>query len=433
MEGTPDGTASVDGGAPTETALPGAESVIEHLPYDVLLLLSKYMRPQDLIGGLSACNKQLHKMFASSEFWEERIRTACKDYHSFLEKMQRSAAVPDPQFWQKRVSQWQTIHHNFLWNNLNAKLLGEENQQYLGNFRALSFAGQGRCLAYIAKDRYSTSVWKLGDRSLDNKEPELITFKDHDQRMMSLRSLGNSISTGAWDGFIAVRDLERSSGAPSAKFCSAGFIMDHAWQENCIVCGTRGGLLEIFDIRAGEDSQARGKLFSPSAICNDIKMHMKDHDLIIAGWDNGVRIIKKFDLRNYETVADVEPGTYNVSMAVSDNRVFVGADRGKVMEFDGTFLELVHDYSAAFGHVKNLGWLPDVAFLECVRSIKYADGHVFTADLRQVKVHEVANMPKLLWEEEIVFSELAFCKERCMLAAAVGYTPDQIKLFTPKP
>lgn len=70
-----------------------------------------------------------------------------------------------------------------------------------------------------------------------------------------------------------------------------------------------------------------------------------------------MRIIKKFDLRNYETVADVEPGTYNVSMAVSDNRVFVGADRGKVMEFDGTFLELVHDYSAAFGHVKNLGFV----------------------------------------------------------------------------
>lgn len=42
-----------------------------------------------------------------------------------------------------------------------------------------------------------------------------------------------------------------------------------------------------------------------------------------------------------------------------------------------------------------------MAFLECVRSIKYADGHVFTADLRQVKVHEVANTPKLLWEEEI--------------------------------
>lgn len=50
----------------------------------------------------------------------------------------------DGNYWKKRAHYYECVHKNFKFNRLKEQLLGEEDQQFLGNFRALEFASQGK-------------------------------------------------------------------------------------------------------------------------------------------------------------------------------------------------------------------------------------------------------------------------------------------------
>lgn len=159
--------------------------------------------------------------------------------------------------------------------------------------------------------------------------------------------------------------------------------------------------LEAFDPRTGENPQVQEKVFAPSEVCFDFEIKLRDHDAIIAGWDSGVRKLKLFDFRYGQSVAGNEAGSWNVTMDLGDGQLWVGADKGKVFQYDPDTLDVLHDHTAELGHTANNGWIPEISYMEAVRSLVYSNGHLISGDLRQVKMHAMGKKPHLLWEEEI--------------------------------
>ncbi|XP_055338958.1 uncharacterized protein LOC129588654 isoform X2 [Paramacrobiotus metropolitanus] len=423
---------------PAETDKEEEPLALDNLPYEILHIIGGKLDVKELSCGLAQGSHKLNQLFGEKRYWTERLRKDSEYYYkTILQCSEHQLSVVRELYLRYRLYGWENIHRNFTPERIEGHYLGEEGpDQILGNFRCIEFADNGNSLAYVTKDRDCVSVWNIEPllSKSTSSTPAHLRYSDHDQKVTSLRANANLLSSAAYDGTVAIRDLHHliTTDSPLQRLLSAGLIQSHVWKNNLIATGTRGGTFEVFDTREGEDPYMRDKIFLSTEICNDFKIVLRDSDAILAGWDNGVRKLKLFDLRNNSVLVDAEAGTWNISMSYGDNQLWIGADKGKVLQYNPGNMEIVRDWTQPFGHPANIGWLPDATFWECVRSIIYNSGHVFTADMREVRLHELGEIPSLLWKDEIVFSELAYCEKRSLLAAAVGHTPDQIKLFYPE-
>jgi hypothetical protein len=63
---------------------PAATATIENLPFEILIGLSEYIEPKDLLIGLSSTNRYFHTLFADESYWEGRLLRASRGYHAAI-------------------------------------------------------------------------------------------------------------------------------------------------------------------------------------------------------------------------------------------------------------------------------------------------------------------------------------------------------------
>ncbi|OWA53803.1 hypothetical protein BV898_20325, partial [Hypsibius exemplaris] len=212
-----------------------------------------------------------------------------------------------------------------------------------------------------------------------------------------------------------------------------GVVCTHAWQQDLIVVGTENAMLSLYDIRSPNSFIAKIFTEFDSGIENDVQMNCGF--VYSAGITGNRRTIRQYDLRTLQLAAEAmvpdigasQRGLreYLAATSLHEGQYWIGAEGGKIFEFDAKSLALVKDHSLELGHTTHIS------------RIHATDGHLvslsqFGLAERQpwhvrAAVHTLRDKASLVWEQKIPNEYrhpplMAFADEQSAIAVNQGHS-----------
>ncbi|OQV18513.1 hypothetical protein BV898_07341 [Hypsibius exemplaris] len=342
---------------------------LEDLPVEILQNLTLLLEPDDVRSGVFGASTYLRDVFSDEVYWKLRCR---RQYPArWMElcgslQTQTGYSQPSASEWREKFLRHHRKVKTLVSNQLSTRSLTpwtvfNQHHHFWGT-TTVSFCHSGRMVATGGDSPNVVSLWDV----LDNAAPAfpLCQAVFHTDRVESLRSQGNLLSSASRDKTIAISDLSFGLKRPPVQVLrSKSEITSHEWRGDQVVTGSDDNLCEIFDLRTNSDvmrnisfSDTVDVIPSKRRQCRTLQpKFLDDHRIILLGKQRPNPSIKIHDLRNSKFVAEIEVPTHNLTnpatestpkteIQIDEGSLWYGADR-QLMQFNSSTLELAVDHS----------------------------------------------------------------------------------------
>ncbi|GAB1606260.1 F-box/WD repeat-containing protein 9-like [Argonauta hians] len=395
-----------------ESSDPTLTLTLDNLPYELLLLVFRYVDAGHLIKSVAQVCSKFRLLLSSETYWKTRLTA----WYS-PDRYPPVSDVSTDFDWESSCVSTEQCYS--LWHNLSHNTEKISAGEVVSHFSDSLHIMQDCQTVVIGSRDHSLTVLNISD--IDSHKPasckDAVVFSDckqHKGWIWCLHSHGTQLCSGCWDSKIRLWDTDPNISLVSTFKCTSP-ILDIVMEQNVIVAATHNHKVTTVDVREGHMEYL--KLHRMPVLC----MAVTDRYFITGSEDCTLCI---YDRCAAAVFKKIKLDYYPLCINYSNHHLWVGDHSGHLMLFDAS--------NDQFNLVKSY----ELGSLQCkLTAIRHSPGAVFTSyNERQkgkVSIMEPTTGLQTIATIEPDFGEIA-ALDHCNNTLAYVGSNDCLDIYRPK-